>query len=718
VVLRTAALGNDWVWPFWLEQQLSGDGLVVGDNDTARNWTTLGNLASDHEAIVDQRGLVSPWSAGSAGWSLDWWIGADDRWHFPSRDAGVRQRLVGDSPVVETAMRVPGGDAVHRAYAVRATSGGGVDELLLIEIHNQTSVPFAVAFAVRPYNVAGLYRVERIQASGGTVAVNGQLGLLLPGPPRRAAGCTFEHGDSAGVVERGQAGDVLPQALYCRRGMAQAAFMYPLAHAAILRVAIPLDPPSGRTRRLRLAQPALPARLVRRPRLVQPVLPGKLPSAAEAASGWHAQSRRGMRLELPAGRLADALAANRRYLLLMHTGRGVMPPPDDAFVVVALDHYGFHVEGAETLVAWADSQAVDGDLSSRRGQWDANGAVLWAMAQHWRLTGDVDLVRRLAPAITKGVCWIERKRHARQRRANALAPGLMPGAVYWDSFWSLRGLLDGADLLAAAAQDGAAAKAASWAAVMRSDLEASMAATAERLGTLAIPGGAGRAIDEAAIGSLAACSPLHLLHGEVPAMAASVNAIRDGFCDGQAVVRPGRQPGLDTLATLRLAAVELDATDRRAIGRLRWLLDVATPTWTWPELVHPQRGSGCGGDGHRRGVAAELCSLARNLLVREVPGGLALLTLVPDGWLGQPIEVHDAPTHAGHLSYAVRWHGERPALLWELRRRDGLGPARLTIPGLDPRWSSMQPAGEALLAPVSALAAAAGHSPPGPVAVP
>jgi hypothetical protein len=674
----SAGTWQDWILPFWLELQVRADGVVGHGNHTARNWTTLGNPASARKALVDQRGLVAPCASG---WSLDWWIGADDRWHFPSRDAGVRQRLVGDSPVVETAMRVPGGDAVHRAYAVRAPSGCGADELLLIEIHNQTSVPFAVTFAVRPYDLASLDGVERIEISDGTVSVNGYPGLLLPGPPRRTAGSTFAHGDSAGVVEGGRAGEALLEPLQCREGMAQAAFMYPLAHTAVLRVAIPLDPPPRRARR---GRPALPT------------LPGKLPSGAEVARGWQAQSRRGMRLELPVGRVADAVAANRRYLLLMQPSHDEAPPTEDALMVAALDRYGFHVEAAEALVDLVERQPLDGARSSRRGEWDANGAVLWAMAQHWRLTGDVEFVRRLGPTIAKAVRWIERKRHSRQQ---ALAPGLMPGAVYWDSFWSLRGLLDGADLLDAAEEDGAAATAAAWAAAMRKDLEASLAVTAERLGSLAIPDGAGKAIEAAAIASLAACSPLHLMPGAAPAVQATVTAIRDRFCDGEAFVRPGRQPGLDPLATLRLAAVELEATDSRAVTRLRWLLDAATSTWTWPALIDPQSGRGCGGEGHHRGVVAELCSLVRNLLVREVPGGLALLSLMPEGWLGQPVEVHDAPTHAGQLSYAVRWHGERPALLWELRGRDGIDPIKISIPGLDPGWSSMQSAGEALLAP-------------------
>ena len=61
--------------------------------------------------------------------------------------------------------------------------------------------------------------------------------------------------------------------------------------------------------------------------------------------------------------------------------------------------------------------------------------------------------------------------------------------------------------------------------------------------------------------------------------------------------------------------------------------------------------------------------------------------------------VHDAPTHFGHLSYAVRWHGPRPALLWELKPHPGVGRVTLTAPGLDPGWSSTEFRGESLLGP-------------------
>src|SRR5439155_7899742 len=112
-------------------------------------------------------------------------------------------------------------------------------------------------------------------------------------------------------------------------------------------------------------------------------------------------------------------------------------------------------------------------------------------------------------------------------------------------------------------------------------------------------------------------------------------------------------------------------------------------------------GGGCMGDGHHGWAAADFLTLVRLMLLRETAdGGVALCSMLPDDWTGHPLEVRDAPTHHGRLSFAVRWHGERPALLWELDRHEGTagtGEVRLTCPGLDPSWSSTAARGEALL---------------------
>jgi len=80
----------------------------------------------------------------------------------------------------------------------------------------------------------------------------------------------------------------------------------------------------------------------------------------------------------------------------------------------------------------------------------------------------------------------------------------------------------------------------------------------------------------------------------------------------------------------------------------------------------------------------------------DVTGELSLLPVVPAPWRGHPVDVRGIVTGMGRLSFSVRWHGARPALLWE--RQGGPDEVRLRCRGLDPSWSSGARSGEALLA--------------------
>jgi hypothetical protein len=72
------------------------------------------------------------------------------------------------------------------------------------------------------------------------------------------------------------------------------------------------------------------------------------------------------------------------------------------------------------------------------------------------------------------------------------------------------------------------------------------------------------------------------------------------------------------------------------------------------------------------------------------------------GWVtadlaGVGLAVHQVDTPFGEVSAAIRWHGARPALLWDVR----CAPAdrvRLRCSVLDTGWSTTDPVGEALLA--------------------
>lgn len=81
---------------------------------------------------------------------------------------------------------------------------------------------------------------------------------------------------------------------------------------------------------------------------------------------------------------------------------------------------------------------------------------------------------------------------------------------------------------------------------------------------------------------------------------------------------------------------------------------------------------------------------------RLAHGGALLPEGMPPTWLGVNFEVYGVPVGSSStVSYAIRWHGERPAVLWEVTG----DPVELTSPALDPAWRTSVTSGEALWPP-------------------
>ena len=714
--LRTRAapqIRPDWLWPYWLERQLDPESeaftprghLAVMQNVTARNWTAVGNLGSPWEAIVDPTGLVTPWFDG---WSLDWWVQDGDRWRFPSRDRTIGQDLYDGKPIVQTRLFVDEDrPVVQRVYAEVLGDGlnrGG--EVAVVELENRAGRPVTVAIALRPYNPEGLAVISDIDVANDQVTVNrNELALLLPHRPKSMALSTFGRGDVANVIRRGLAGGAADRSVHDPAGLATGAFLYDLPPGEVIRFASPLVPGEEQKRRRGPIE-----RFKRWPEVnMQPR------GSAEIARAWEAPLAHGMRVELPDEALAEAVDANRAYQLLLHDPGSITPGPftyhrfwfrDAAYQIVALDRWGFHDEARDVLSTFPDRQRADGFFYSQWREWDANGAAIWAIAEHHRLTGDDALLRSLAPAVARGARWINRQRRER-RRDDPSVHGLLPAGIsaehlgpydyyYWDDLWSLKGLVDGAYVGYQVGDLDAAREAELAAESLRADLQSSMERVAQRLGQRVIPAGPRRGPDAGMIGSLVACEPLQLFDPDDPWIRNTAQVIRDRFVLGDAFYQSISHTGLGTYLTLQLAAVELASGDPRSWRRFRWMLEAATPTWTWPEAIHPQLDGGCMGDGHHGWAAADFLSFLRNLLVQDGrDGSTAVLGILPDEWVGERLAVRDAPTHRGLLSYELTWDGEHPTLRWEFERPGG----ELRAPGLDPTWRSTEQRGEATLAP-------------------
>lgn len=724
-----AGIPASWGLPYWAQRQTdptSPGFLTAGGapdpagaatgwmptNRTQRDWVVLGTLGRPLRSVVDPRGLVTP-APGS--WSLDWWVGGEDRWHLPSRELTVRQRLVDDAPVVETAMRVHGGDIVHRAYAAVGDDG---EPWLVVEVENRTAAAVALAMAVRPWGPLGACGVGSVAVEDSWLVVDGAPAVALPRPPWRAY---VADGDGDPVVAQVLAGGegVAEPRCSSRAGRAEAAVVLPLPHTLTARFALPLAGGSRRGRRTSPTVPAAPS----------------LPAGAEVAAGWSSVAARGPRLELPDPALTSAVAAARRHLLGVPAGEdllwwegGAVDLTSWAPVLEALAVWGGVEEAAGVLSSWEERQALDGRFLGNDRRRDATGAALVALGRHLRITADTDQLGVWAPVAAKAASWIDRRATSRRHRADPATLGLLPegdqpwwvgppGVAYRDSWWALGGLDEAVGILAAAGEDEAAAATAAAADRLRETLAASIAVDASTLGSDVVPVGPGRRLDPGIVALIDA-----VVVGAVAptstATSATLDAIRHGLVDpdGAVVLHApalgaapvGRSPAL----TARLARVELARGEASALNRLRWLATSATGAMTWPEVVHPRTGGGAVGTGHDPVATAEVLLAVRDLLVLVSPSGddVALTPVLPTSWLGQPWEVHDLLTPAGRLGYAVRWHGDRPALLWELDPHPGSAPATIRAPGLDPAWSSTERSGEALLGPVAAPDAADGAS--------
>jgi hypothetical protein len=636
--------------------------------------TYVGTLGSPARPRVGTAG----WVQVEPGWDLGWWVGAEDRWHLPEHEVAVRQRLLSEGPVVETAMRIPGGDAVQRVFAVAGSAELG--PMLVIEVENQSAVPVAVALVVR-----GL--ADRLQVAADAGEADGAV-------------VRFEHvagGRSAG----GRTDDTVNEHhLLFDRPAAQTAFgrglgvfIFPVSHTGTLRVAIPLE----------LDRETAPdhARVL-----------SSMPTALSVAKGWEAQGGRGVRVELPDPVLSATLDAARRQLLLAELGDGALVGEVERdwvtarSVLRAFDRLGFSPEAERLLLTLPDHLGTAGAVDAAE-RVDTAGAALVAVAHHVDVMGDDDLAGGLVEVVA-AVAQGLRKRAVPAKRLGRVGPLPTPASgdpwaaepSWWTWWWSLAGLEAAARLFDRAGQAAAARDARADADLLRSVIEPLLVADLERTGGV-LPASPGGALDGTAAGNLWAGAGLpdaDISSWWEPTRRWIGGDAADGY--GRVLLPSDAEGMRRPLLTAVLAGADVRAGDPNGIARLSTLAAEAGGLRVWPEVHDPRTGAAGKGASPDLRVTAAVVDAVLDLLVHPVTEGLVLVPHLPGDWLGQGIEAHEAPTPHGRFSFAVRWHGERPAILWQLDRPAGAPPVHLTAPGLDATWSSDDSKGETLLSPI------------------
>lgn len=305
--------------------------------------TLLGNLGSPTDVTVDGTGLVS-----TTTWSLDWVVSAGDRWLEPAASAGsgtaVSQHRVDGTPVLETSLRVPGGQLVHHVWCAHT---GGV-EVVVVEVENRSPDAVGVGLLLDPHGAKVEFDGERAASVGSRPGV--AFGRV---PARVAVGAAKEV---RATVTAGSA----PAREGASLGAALGA-VFPLAHTARLRVVGPVGGAEGW---------APPADLE------------SLPGPDEVARGWRSHLDAGVRLLAPDAAFVEAVDAARAGLLVAHDRD--RPLADTAWVGLALGLWGHGDAAGAALADIVEHQRLDGGFGDRRHT-ATTALVLFALAT-WTLT--------------------------------------------------------------------------------------------------------------------------------------------------------------------------------------------------------------------------------------------------------------------------------------------------------------------------------------------
>ncbi len=538
----------------------------------------IGSIGVEPVHSVSSNGGIEPLGSGCL---VHWGVRADDRWHIARDEQAVRQIVAEDGVSIETRLRVPGGDIVHRASSTpyRNTS------LVIVEIENETPLPVAIAlFTVGD----GIWRCE------GNTLFRNSVSVISASKPVSQCQVAASEDDMMNALKLEESQNDAERAQSVKGS--HVAIVFPLPHTSSLRLVFCVENKLD----------SLPP-------------PDDLPNLEGIANGWNAHLDYGSTVVLEDERVQKVLFSARRHLLVgceqaltsSYWLKGV-PAYAPTLAISSMCLWG-HIEAARHLL----TQSIDRyQVSSfQRPEMEYLSYLLWACNEftlhQMNDEATVPILNWAIEQIGNFVNAIPRSRIRRRVGHSYLRLGLESS----ESILNRAGRIEEAEQLGDALPK-----------IYRAN---SMPRQPEAL-------------------------PNALLHQDMSAMLLA-KYLNDYL---------GASEDSDSLSEI--------------IGK-------AEPTGGFSSAERLQ---------DPFASALFLLMFRRSLVSQPDSSTIALFPSYTSKWFNLPVEVSSMPTSNGEVGYAVRWHGDRPALIWEGNINS---QTTFTSPGFDPAWQSNEARGEALL---------------------
>ncbi|MEV4423155.1 hypothetical protein AB0L40_24735 [Patulibacter sp. NPDC049589] len=430
------------------------------------------------------------------------------------------------------------------------------------------------------------------------------------------------------------------------------------------------------------------------------------PAMQRLRAAWRPRLDRAMSLSTPDPALDRAWKAGLLTILTSRyrdpEGRWVQTPNkfqyqaswirDTAMIAHTLDLVGLHREAGEDveyLTRWRDWTGL---LQSRDGQFDGMGQALWSFGDHVARSGDLATAERLLPVADAAMDWVTKRLVADPqwilppsdpKDDDEHAVGHATGDLVWLAGGTRR-------VVALATAVGDEDRARAWTAI--ADQVAAIAR--QRTAEAAVDGVVPSVLDNPAgrrWGELWLAWPTGLMAPSDPLVVRTMAAAKADEHEGLALWG-GR---LHLYLGLRRLHTELLAGHRDDVvaGLYATLAHLTSTGGTWEQGTAPYGSREVyRALGPHAWAAADLMSLAHDMLAREQGDGVRLLDAVPRAWLraGSVTRVRRAHTSFGPVDVELRATRTGAVLRWDadvpagtpLRFRAPSGTTAVRLPGL------------------------------------
>jgi hypothetical protein len=671
-----------WVWPYWVEKQHDPDAVefvptgvnVITINLTLRNWTSLSLLNSKNECMVDPVGMLTLFPFG---WSIFPYIFFEGKRYIPPLISNkVRQELYNETlPRVITHYDVS--SDIKWTSEIEMLEAGGEELAVVINtIENISDRDICLLFgiSIRPYNPLTIGHINNLKFKNNLWRVNGKPGILLLTQPDHIGTSDRFLGDPILTAKEAQNLNSRKSKSGIIGGISEYEFcLHPNEKKKIETAGV-----IGKIK-------PVPDRKFKH--ITHEVIDK---ARVDNMKEWHDYQNSGLTLSIPDKRLETAFYAIKNHLPVFDdmdyftSGTFVYHTywiRDGAFIALAYENLGLSEYVTPKLHFFISNQGKDGSFISQNGEWDGTGQVIFTVLNHIRRSGNVELLRDFYPNLLRGARWIEKFRTT-TKTSQSPHFGLLPAGMsaehfgpndhyFWDNLWSLAVL----KLMKWAAQKLRLKNDLEWLTEVcedyQDDLNSAIAYAMRHGGSGEIlPCSPYRLMDCACIGNLIAVTPLDIYDKDVKWLLPTVDFLWEYSMIEGLFYHKIIHTGQNVYLSLQLAKTLLCLDDKRWQVIIDAILNIASPTYTWPEAINPKTKGGCMGDGDHGWAAAEFINFVRDMCVVEKNGELILGLGFYDEWYkdGLDIKINNASTLYGVISYKIKININVLNISWQLKR--------------------------------------------------